>query len=349
MKSVYAGLAIGLLRALSSQAAGILKPIGHAGEGPYIRTHAVDVTLNNGFARTEVDQVFGNDSDRDYEAIYSFPLPKRASLSELSLWIDGRELLGEVVENERARKIYEEQVAQGKDAALAEKNDFKTFDISVGNVRAGEDTRIRLVYYQPLEIDLNVGRYVYPLEEGGVDKERIAFWSVDDVVTSSFSFNLDLKSAFPVKEVRVPGYDGIAQIENEAVETGSRHTIQLASQEGARLSRDIVVYYRLADDVPGRIELVPYKEHADAPGTFMVVVTPAADLQQIEEGTDWTFVLDTSGSMSGAKIASLADGVSRVIGKMSPQDRFRIVTFNNNAMDLTGGYITASRTTSRDA
>ncbi|MCK5173601.1 MAG: VWA domain-containing protein, partial [Planctomycetes bacterium] len=68
----------------------------------------------------------------------------------------------------------------------------------------------------------------------------------------------------------------------------------------------------------------------------------AADLQRISEGVDFTFVLDISGSMSGGKIATLVDGVSRVIGKMKPEDRFRIVTFNNSACDFTRGYISAT-------
>jgi Ca-activated chloride channel family protein len=309
--------------------------------GPYIRSHAVQVTLNNGFARTEVDQVFGNDEERDFEAIYSFPVPKRASLSEVSIWIDGREVIGEVVEKERAREIYEEQVSQGQDAALAEKDDYRTFDIAVGRVRAGEDTRVRFVYYQPLEIDLNVGRYVYPLAEGGVDEERIAFWSVDDRVQGTFRFALELKSAFPVRDVRVPG-QAAALIEPRPVAEGSVYQVVVDSEAGVRLDQDIVVYYRLADDVPARVELVPYREDPTSPGTFMVVVTPAADLQPIAEGTDWIFVLDVSGSMQGNKIATLADGVSRVLGKLDPSDRFRIVTFNDRAEDLTGGYVTAS-------
>ncbi len=74
----------------------------------------------------------------------------------------------------------------------------------------------------------------------------------------------------------------------------------------------------------------------------MLVVTPAADLKRISEGTDWTFVLDVSGSMGGHKIATLAKGVGRVLGKMDPNDRFRIVTFNNSAADFTGGYIRAT-------
>jgi Ca-activated chloride channel homolog len=77
-------------------------------------------------------------------------------------------------------------------------------------------------------------------------------------------------------------------------------------------------------------------------GTLMAVITPAADLQPLESGRDWVFVLDISGSMRGHKISTLANGVQRVLGQLHPNDRFRIVTFNTQATDFTGGYITAT-------
>ncbi len=319
--------------------AGLIKPIGSGNAGAFIKSHHVEVVINNGFAQTVVDQVFGNNADADYEAIYSFPVPKQASLSEISLWIDGKEVIGEVVEKEKAREIYEDQVAKGNDTALAEKDDFKTFEISIGRVRAGEDTRVRIVYYQPVEIDLNVGRYVYPLVEGGVDDERIAFWETDDLVHEAFSFNLTLKSAFPVADVRVPGYDQVARI----VQTNDQYQVNLEQAEGgATLSRDIVFYYRLDDTVPARVEIVPYRASPQEPGTFMAIVTPAASLQPIQEGSDWIFLLDISGSMSGGKIQSLAKGVEQVLGKMSPNDRFKLITFNDKAHELTHDYVQAT-------
>lgn len=331
-------------------AAGLLKPIDGGDESDvFMKSHHVKVVINNGFAKTEVDQVFGNKSSSDLRAVYSFPVPKQASLSEVSLWIDGKEVIGEVFEKQKARQLHQQQIDKGNDTALAEKDDFKTFDISVYPVRANAETRVRIVYYQPIEIDLNIGRYVYPLEEGGVDEEKIAFWSVDSEVKESFKFDLELKSAFPIKDIRLPAHLNRASInkvqngENEQSTAGETYKVSIDSPEGDSLSQDIVIYYRLADDVPARVELVPYRQDKSSDGTFMVVVTPAADLQRISEGVDWTFVLDVSGSMSGGKIATLTDGVCRVIGKMSPQDRFRVITFNNSATDFTGGYITATQ------
>ena len=328
-----------VLLANLSCAAGLLKPVqGGDQSGLAITSHRVDVTINNGFVRTEVDQTFANSGTAPIEGLYSFPLPKQASLSELSLWIAGQEILGEVVARERATQIYEEQKAQGKQAALAEKNDYRTFDVKVGNIPAQSDIRVRLVYYQPLTIDLNIGRYLYPLAEGNVDEERLAFWAVDAQVAGPFTFHLQLKSAFPVKEVRLPGFDQEAVIQRN----GDVIDVVIDSPQGAALNRDIVFYYRLDDSVPARVELVPYKADQKSDGTFMLVVTPAADLRPIAEGSDWTFVLDVSGSMDGGKLATLAKGVGKVLGQMRPNDRFRIVTFNDNARDLTGGYIAAT-------
>ncbi len=335
--------------AIITRAAGLLKPINGGGNNVKIKSHKVNVIINNGFAKTEVDQIFQNTGNVDLDAVYSFPLPKSASLSEVSLWINGKEVIGEVLEKEKAKKIHNEQKTKGNDTALAEKNDFKTFEISVSPVRAGKETRVRIVYYQPLEVDLGIGRYLYPLAEGGVDEERIAFWSVDDEVTEAFAFNLKLKSAFPVEDVRLPHYDSLASItknvvSNENKYVGDVYDVTLCNEENGstRLSNDIVFYYRLSKDVPARVELIPYKPNKKSDGTFMAVVTPGASLKRIAEGTDWTFVLDVSGSMNGGKITTLVNGVAKVIGKMSPNDRFRIITFNNSAKDISGGYITAT-------
>ena len=71
---------VGINGAPVAQGAGLLYPKGNPNAGAHLESHAVRVVIQNGFARTEVDQVFGNDTDQDYEAIYTFPLPKQASL-----------------------------------------------------------------------------------------------------------------------------------------------------------------------------------------------------------------------------------------------------------------------------
>lgn len=335
-----------------SRGAGLLKPTNGNASDVFIKSHHVNVTINNGFAKTEVDQVFGNKSSRDLEAVYSFPIPEQASLSELSLWINGKEVIGEVLEKQRARQIYQQETRKQVDPALAEKNGYESFTVTVFPVVANDDTRVRLVYYQPIEIESNIGRYVYPLAQGSSDEQENSFWAVDESVRKEFTFNLEFKSAFPVKEVRSPGYESVAQIYQkdpkiaegrESMELGgSIHTLQINNEENHQLNKDIVFYYRLADDVPARVELVPYRPNGKSKGTFMVIVTPAADLKTHDDGCDWVFIVDKSGSMRGSNFSMVIDGMQKTLEMMSEKDRYRVVTFNNEARDVTNGYIEVS-------
>jgi Ca-activated chloride channel family protein len=322
-----------------SQAAGTLTPKGSPHAPIAIRDHHVQVTINNGFARTEVTQTFFNPNDVDLEAVYRFPLPTSASLSEVTLTIGEREMEGEVVEREKAKTIYESEKQAGNDTGLATKDSYKSFEFRVHPVRAQDETRIRIVYYQPLKIDTGVGRYLYPLEEGGTDDAAAAsFWNpVHDKVEGNFSAEVILKSAWPVDDVRLPGYEAEAVTEK----LGDGHFKISLDRPGQALNRDLVVYYRLAQELPGRVEVIPYRSGEKGEGTFMMVVTPGLDLQPLNQGADYVYVLDTSGSMAN-KLHTLTDGVSRVIGDMSPQDRFRIITFSNRATDITNGWQTAT-------
>ena len=157
-----------------SQAAGILTPIGSGHQPIQIRDHHVNVVINNGFAMTEVQQTFYNPNNQDLEAMYSFPLPKSASLSEVTIYVGEREINGEVLEKQKARQAYEDEKSRGNETGLAEKNQFYTFDFKVHPVPANDEVKIRFLYYQPLAIDTGIGRYLYPLEEGGTDDAALA-------------------------------------------------------------------------------------------------------------------------------------------------------------------------------
>jgi len=112
-------------------------------------------------------------------------------------------------------------------------------------------------------------------------------------------------------------------------------------RQGAHLDRDFVFYYRLQDGLPGRVELVPFRDDPNGLGTFMLVVTPGIDLGPLTGGADYVFVLDVSGSMGG-KLGTLAQGVSKGLGQLDPADRFRIVTFDGKARELTSGWTPAT-------
>lgn len=318
-------------------AAGILTPKGAPQAPIQIKDHHVEVVINNGFARTEVQQTFFNPNNADLEAIYSFPLPKSASLSEVTIFAGEKEIHGEVLQKSEANQVYEDEKQNGGNTGKADKNGIQSFDFTVHPVRAQSETRIRFVYYQPLEIDTGVGRYVYPLQDGGTDDAARGFWERNEKVEGTLSIHLELKSAWPVSETRAPGLEAAAVI-NKVDEGHYKLTLD---RPGTSLNRDFVFYYRLQDNLPGRVELIPYRPDATKPGTFMMVITPGLDLQPIQRGADYTFVLDVSGSME-SKLHTLGRGVTKALQSLKPDDRFRLVTFSDSARDINGGFKSAT-------
>jgi Ca-activated chloride channel homolog len=334
-------------------AAGLMTPASGNLPQLEIRQHHVSVVIEDGYAITTVDQVFYNPNDSALEAIYSFPVPEKSSVGEFTYWIDGKPVTGEVLEKKQARDIYEQEKAQGRETAITEKDKYKTFDSSVYPVAPLQDVKIRLVYIQPTHVDHGIGNYVYPLEDGGVDEEKLAFWSYNDAVTEAFSFKLKLRSSYPIDGVRLPKHpqvssnsiseqewevslsNGVAVIEEGA--TASKAPAQAVQH----LDQDIVVYWRHQQGLPGSIDMVTHREPGGSRGTFMMTVTPGDDLAAINRGRDWVFVLDLSGSMQG-KYQSLVEGVNKGLAKLNPNDRFRVILFNNSAQELTNGYVAAT-------
>ena len=326
---IFAVAGLLLLTSIPIHAGGTLTPQGASDLPVIIQSHHAAVTIQNGFSRTEVTQVFFNPNDHVVEAIYAFPVPETGSLSEVIIRTGESELRGEVLPTDRARQVYEEEKSSGNDAGLAAKETYQNYSFRVAPVHAKAEVTLQFIYYQAIDIDTGVGRYVYPLEDGGTDEQATSFWTNHDQVDGLFSIEVELRSAWPVTAVRSPGLDSLVQTE----ELGAGHFIMRYETPTGRLNRDFVFYYRLAEDLPGRIEVIPYRASPESAGTFMMVVTPGIDLKPLDQGADYVYVLDTSGSMRG-KFHTLIRGVGRALGEMRAHDRFRVITFSTNAQEV---------------
>lgn len=425
--SLSIGLGMMLLDSPMVEAAGLLKPSNSTYSELSIKEHHVNVVIEDMYATTTVEQIFHNPNPQDLEAIYSFPVPAKAAVGEFSYWIDGMPVTGEVVEKKQARQIYEQEKQQGRETALVEKDSYKTFDISVFPVKANQDVKIRLVYLQNTQTDTGIGRYVYPLEDGGVDQEALSFWDRNETVEEQFSFNVKLRTSYPVDGLRMPkhpnaslqqtgAHEWQASLINSAKQLNSpsshntasiNHTSineralktaitdepidiavtndtqdnshvadnidplplglrELKSTDSSesqtyavtseststisttipttvtRLDQDILLYWRHAPNLPASVDMIAYKESNDAKGTYKLTLTPGTDLPPLTQGRDWVFILDISGSMQG-KFSTLVEGVRQGLSDLSPQDRFKVVLFNDQASNFTKGYLPADQ------
>jgi len=105
------GLSLSLMSA-PGWSAGLLVPVNASNDsGLQIKSHDVSVVVEDGYAITEVNQVFHNPQANDLDATYRFPVPEKAAVSEFSVWIDGQPVIGEVLEKQKAREVYAEEKA----------------------------------------------------------------------------------------------------------------------------------------------------------------------------------------------------------------------------------------------
>lgn len=335
------------LQAAPLHASGLLSPAGSA-ESPELKSHHVLVTVEDSFATTAIEQEFYNPHGMPLEALYSFPVPKGAVVGEFIYWIDGQPVIAEAVERQQAREIYQQQKQAGQATALVEQDSYRRFEMRVFPVPAKDLVKVRLVYLQDTLLDHGVGRYVYPMEEGGVDKQQQSFWSRNDQVEEDFSFNIDFRSGYPIDSLRLPAHIHALQLQdssgNWSASFGNSTTEdETTANSPFRLDTDVVVYWRLSEGLPGRLDLASYRHPENSStGTFKLTYTPGEDLALISGRRNWVFVLDNSGSMEG-KYNSLIEGLRQGLNKLPQQDFFRVITFNSRSQDLSGGLPTGQR------
>ena len=321
--AALAALAVGT--AQTAQAAGLLVAEGGFGGALQIKEHDARVTINNGVAVTEVDQVFVNTESRVVEALYTFPVPQGASVANFSMWINGKEMVGEVVEKQRARQIYESYKQARRDPGLLEQVDYKRFELRIFPIAAGAEQRVRITYYQELDFDHDWATYVYPLAtttQKGTNQKT----------TGRFSLSLDVKSEVPLTTLKSPSHAD----EFSIVKHADDHYWQASLEtSGGDLNRDLVIAFQTQRPRTGLDLIASHTPGED--GYFLLTFTAGKELEEANIGADYVFLLDVSGSMArDGKLSLSRNSVAAFIDSLSAQDRCEVITFDVGANSLFG-------------
>jgi Ca-activated chloride channel homolog len=267
-------------------------------------------------AVTTVTQVFHNTENRAVEALYTFPVPRGASVANFSMWIGGKEMIGEVVEKQRARQIYDSYKKVQRDPGLLEQTDFRTFDMRIFPIAAGADQKVQISYYQEMESDHDWATYVYPLATTTRGK-------VDTRVSGRFAITFDIKSAVPIAELESPSHPDAFVF---AKQTEHYRSASLETKEGS-LAKDVVLAQHLVRPRTGIDVLTSARLGED--GFFRVTLTAGEETKKQSDGMDYVFLLDISGSMrDDGKLLLSKDCLGAFIDQLGPNDRFEVMTFN---------------------
>jgi Ca-activated chloride channel family protein len=298
----------------TAKAAGLLIADGGFGGVLEIKEHDVQVTINNGVAVTKVTQVFHNTEKRPVEALYTFPVPKAASVANFSMWINGKEMVGEVLEKQRAKQIYESYKQMRRDPGLLEQTDYRTFEMRVFPIAPDADQKVQITYYQELDYDHDTATYVYPLATA---TRR----GVDTRATEKLTIGFDVKSAVPIVAVDSPSHAfAVAKHSDQYWQANLEST-------GGNLSRDVVLLTHIARPKTG-MDLITSRSSGED-GFFCLTLTAGQEIPKEQQSMDYVFVVDVSGSMADAgKLLTAKDSVGAFLQELGDEDRFEIMTFN---------------------
>ncbi|MEY3172416.1 MAG: hypothetical protein RLZZ436_329, partial [Planctomycetota bacterium] len=300
-----------------ARASGLLIADGGLGGVLQIERHEVSVVINNGIAVTQVHQVFRNTEQRVVEALYTFPVPAGASVSNFRMLIGGREMTGEVVEKQRARQIYNSYKAVKRDPGLLEQADFRTFELRIFPIAAGAEQEIWLTWHQQLDFDHDTATWVYPLA-------TTTRPDIDTRVHGRFSMTVDVKSEIPVTKLFSPSHEEEFVIASHA----PGYVRASLETDGGSLARDVVLGFDVERPRTG-IDVITSRQ-AGEDGYFLLTMTAGAELEEASTAMDYVFVVDISGSMaSQGKLVQSRSTVESFLDALGPEDRFEVLTFSS--------------------
>src|SRR5438552_5954556 len=178
----------------TAQAAGLLIPDDKKLPPLAMVNHRVNVAIEDQVSITTVEQTFRNHTDRNLEATYLFPVPKGAGVDQFTMWVDGKETGGELLDAKKASQVYTDIVRRTQDPGLLEYLGNDLMRMKVFPVPPKGDQKVKVSFKSVCQRDAGVVEYVYPLKTDGKSTRTL----------EDFSVKLTLKSQKPITNIYSP-------------------------------------------------------------------------------------------------------------------------------------------------
>jgi len=271
-----------------------------------LRKYHIDVHVEDGFARTTIDQTYFNHTAARLEGTFYFPLPPDASLSRLAMYVDGKLMEGGMVERDFGRQVYERIVTSQRDPALLEWLDGSTFKMRVFPLEARQEKRIVLSYAQRLPSLYGDMQYRFP---AGHSLDAVGDWSFHARVKGGADFNC----VSPSHDLH-RSKDGADLLLD-------------ASEKTVKANRDVVL--TLSDTTAAEEELARFSSfEQDGAKYLMLRYRPALEARndQRAEGRNWVFLFESSGDRDPLLARTQIEIIRGLLANAEPDDTFAVLT-----------------------
>jgi Ca-activated chloride channel homolog len=309
-------------------------------------------------SRVSVKQTFQNSFKEKIEAIYTFPLPENAAVDEMTMKIGDRIIKGNIKRREEAKEIYEKAKAEGHVASLLDQERPNIFTQSVANIEPGAQVEIEIKYVEMLPYEAGSYSFFFPTVVGprfipgstATGKSgRGRLPDTDAVGDASritpqvapqgqraghdISIAVDINAGVPINSVNSQLHE--VNVKKE----GMTAHVSLVDKSTIP-NKDFVLRWEVAGD---KIQSGYLTHSDDKSGYFTLMLMPPKKVQAEEVSPkEMVFLVDCSGSQSGAPLQKAKETLEYILDHMNANDTFQIIAFSNTQIQLADHSLAAS-------
>jgi Ca-activated chloride channel family protein len=319
----------------------------------------VDVLIDNGVARVEIQQVFASHVSAVQEGEWSFALSSGATVSNFAVWDDVTRIPGVILERRRAEQIYEQLKAQTIDPGLLRQGEYgvdevrrgSTFSAKVVPIPGHGFKRIEFEYHERLAVEDLRSYFALPLRPDVYQEQTAGQFDLRLVVRSEHAL-----SEFQSLSTRFP-LDVMARSEHEII--AEFHATDIS------FSEDFAIEYRLDASSGDQLEILTYRaplppaphlttnrlgNPGETPGYFLasaLLAPPSVSPNAIGTERPARTVIalfDSSLSMQWDKLDRSFRALETLLQQLEPRDRFNVILFNAEATPFQAAPVSAATT-----
>jgi Ca-activated chloride channel homolog len=300
----------------------------------WIKTVDADVQIDGQIGVTYVDQTFKNEMNTVVEAVWVFPLPEGAVVTELFYWFNGVRYKGAIKERQEARNAYEGQIRRMLDPALLEYLGDNLYRLSIAPINANSDVRTEITFVELLPYEFGTIDYTFLLNAVELTPKPLQRISVQTVV----------ETQNPIKYFESPSHGTSTATQITRIHE-KKYEVTFGD-ENFMPDKDLVLQYETKRDQVN-VNVVRYTPTVDDSigndSWYAVWITPP-DNPDNEEiiPQKMVFTADVSSSMEGTRIEQLKQSLLTFLDNLDPNDYFNIITFGTNVVHFQPDLIKAT-------
>ena len=305
-----------------------------------LESHDVRVKIAGAVARTEVEEIFSNQTDDVLEGIFRFPLPPDAKIERLALEVDGKLEEGAFVDRERAAAIWRGAIVNAapqlrreikdeivwvpgpwRDPALLEWQRGGRFELRIFPIPRRGSRRVVLAYSQLVKESASLRHYSYPL---GFDPSG-------NSTPLDFSIDVQVRGNDPAFRVRAPGWD----VRRD--KTGGAEHLRFEAKSFVP-SGDFGVDYALLDRASEVSAWAYGAGSGEAARPYLALSLRPRLPKQLEHGPGRAvaLVVDASRSVFGENYRRATSLAARLARELEPADRVTVLACDSTCRQMPG-------------